>query len=118
MIQMALLFSDFTPTVAGNPPIPPSKKNNTGLIVGVAVSVGVVSMILICSVLYIKRKASYVNEDEGTASALLWNLKTLNSLVIEAQKIRYNLFYHMKDTTFYKMKWTLSKIVLIFRCVP
>eukprot|EP00261_Vitis_vinifera_P036792 XP_019078035.1 PREDICTED: probable LRR receptor-like serine/threonine-protein kinase At1g56130 isoform X4 [Vitis vinifera] len=63
-ISALSVVSDFTPTVAGNPPIPPSKKNNTGLIVGVAVSVGVVSMILICSVLYIKRKASYVNEDE------------------------------------------------------
>ena len=39
------------------------------------------SIILICAVLYIKRKASYVNEDEGT-SALLWNLKTLRSLVL------------------------------------
>ncbi|RVX04695.1 putative LRR receptor-like serine/threonine-protein kinase [Vitis vinifera] len=55
-ISALSVVSDFTPTVAGNPPIPPSKKNNTGLIVGVAVSVGVVSMILICSVLYIKGK--------------------------------------------------------------
>ena len=37
---------------------------------GVAVSVGVVNIIMICVVLYIKRKASYVNEDEGNTHAL------------------------------------------------
>ena len=67
---MVLIFSDLTPTVAGIPPIPPSKKNKSGLIVGVVVSMGVVSIILICVVLYIKRKASYVNEDECSTSDL------------------------------------------------
>lgn len=74
---MVLLSSEFTPTVAGILPIPPLKKNSTGLIVGVVVSGGVVIILLIFAVLYIKRKATHVNEDEGNTSALHCNLKTL-----------------------------------------
>ena len=70
LIDGVFFFLDFTPTVAEIPPIPPSKTNKSGLIVGVGVSMGVVIIILICVVLYIKRKASYVNENEGNTSTL------------------------------------------------
>ena len=70
VLKIVIPFSDFEPSVTGIPPNPPSKKNNSGLIVGVVVSVGVVSIILICAILYLQRKASSVNEDEGNAYAL------------------------------------------------
>lgn len=95
-------------TAPGIPPIPPSEKKNMGLIVGVTVSVGVVSIMVICVVLFIKRKASDLNEDEGTAAALF-------SLVLAGHKVAHSLFYHVKETTFYKMKWVPSNIGLIFQ---
>ncbi|KAB2637107.1 LRR receptor-like serine/threonine-protein kinase [Pyrus ussuriensis x Pyrus communis] len=56
--------SDFTPTVAGLPPTTPGKKSKTGLIVGIAVPVGVVSLLLIFAILYKRRKRSEKEDDE------------------------------------------------------
>ncbi|CAN6683870.1 unnamed protein product [Malus baccata var. baccata] len=56
--------SDFTPTVSGLPPTTPGKKSKTGLIVGIAVSVGVVSLLLIFAILYMRRKKSEKEDDE------------------------------------------------------
>ncbi|RXH98812.1 hypothetical protein DVH24_011137 [Malus domestica] len=56
--------SDFTPTVAGLPPTTPGKKSKTGLIVGIAVPIGVVSLLLIFAILYMRRKKSEKEDDE------------------------------------------------------
>ncbi|RXH98819.1 hypothetical protein DVH24_011144 [Malus domestica] len=56
--------SDFTPTVSGLPPTTPRKKSRTGLIVGIAVPVGVVSLLLIFAILYTRRKKSEKEDDE------------------------------------------------------
>ncbi|PQM39283.1 putative LRR receptor-like serine/threonine-protein kinase [Prunus yedoensis var. nudiflora] len=55
---------DFTPTVSGLPPTTPGKKSRTGLIVGIAVPVGVVSLLLLFAVLYMRRKKSEKDDDE------------------------------------------------------
>ncbi|KAB2637095.1 LRR receptor-like serine/threonine-protein kinase [Pyrus ussuriensis x Pyrus communis] len=56
--------SDFTPTVSGIPPTTPGKKSRTGLIIGIAVPVGVVSLLLISAILYMRRKKSEKEDDE------------------------------------------------------
>ncbi|XP_050147220.1 probable LRR receptor-like serine/threonine-protein kinase At1g56130 isoform X3 [Malus sylvestris] len=56
--------SDFTPTVSGLPPTTPGKKSRTGLIVGIAVPVGVVSLLLILAILYMRRKTSEKEDNE------------------------------------------------------
>ncbi|TQD91233.1 hypothetical protein C1H46_023159 [Malus baccata] len=56
--------SDFTPTVSGLPPTTPGKKSRTGLIVGIAVPVGAVSLLLIFAILYMRRKKSEKEDDE------------------------------------------------------
>ncbi|KAM1138354.1 hypothetical protein ACFX2B_035850 [Malus domestica] len=56
--------SDFTPTVVGLPPTTPGKKSKTGLIVGIAVPIGVVSLLLIFAILYMRRKKSEKEDDE------------------------------------------------------
>ncbi|XP_070677390.1 probable LRR receptor-like serine/threonine-protein kinase At1g56130 [Malus domestica] len=56
--------SDFTPTVSRLPSTTPGKKSRTGLIVGIAVPVGVVSLLLIFAILYIRRKKSEKEDDE------------------------------------------------------
>ncbi|KAF8408700.1 hypothetical protein HHK36_004764 [Tetracentron sinense] len=64
-ISAISVISDFQPTVSGLPPtIASRKKNKTGLIVGILVSVGVVSFILIFAVFYFRRKRSGIEEDE------------------------------------------------------
>ncbi|RXH98757.1 hypothetical protein DVH24_011082 [Malus domestica] len=44
--------------------LPPTKKSRTGLTVGIAVPVGVVSLLLIFAILYIRRKTSEKEDDE------------------------------------------------------
>ncbi|KAF8408705.1 hypothetical protein HHK36_004769 [Tetracentron sinense] len=64
-ISAISVVSDFQPTVNGLPPTTASrKKNKTGLIVGILVSVGVVSFLLIFAVLYFIRERSGIKEDE------------------------------------------------------
>ncbi|XP_050147520.1 probable LRR receptor-like serine/threonine-protein kinase At1g56140 [Malus sylvestris] len=50
--------------VSGLPPTTPRKKSMTGLIVGIAVTVGVVSLLLIFAILYMRRKKSEKEDDE------------------------------------------------------
>ncbi|XP_059625046.1 probable LRR receptor-like serine/threonine-protein kinase At1g56140 isoform X2 [Cornus florida] len=56
--------SDFVPTVSGIPPTTGSKKSKTGLIVGIAVAVAVVSLVLLTVVIYMKRKGSNADNEE------------------------------------------------------
>ncbi|CAN6683949.1 unnamed protein product [Malus baccata var. baccata] len=60
--------SDFPPTVSGLSPTTPGKKSRTGLIVGIAVPVGAVSLLLIFAILYMRKKSE--KEDEEGFSAL------------------------------------------------
>ncbi|KAG2689611.1 hypothetical protein I3760_09G146700 [Carya illinoinensis] len=64
MISALRAVSDFQPTVSGIPPSTSEGKNRTGLIVGISVSVGVVSSILIVAVCFMKRKSDSNNEEE------------------------------------------------------
>ncbi|PON82620.1 Serine/threonine protein kinase [Trema orientale] len=54
--------SDFTPTVSGIPPTIGGEKSRTGLIIGIAIPVGIVGLILIFSVFYLRRRK--VDDDE------------------------------------------------------
>lgn len=60
-----LFLSDFTPTVSNRPP--GSKKNRTGLIVGIVLSVSVAAFLSVFALYYIfqKRKRQKNLEDEG-----------------------------------------------------
>ncbi|XP_050145040.1 probable LRR receptor-like serine/threonine-protein kinase At1g56130 [Malus sylvestris] len=51
-------------SVSGLPPTTPGKKSRTGLIVGIAVPVGVVSLLLIFVILYMRRKKSEKEDNE------------------------------------------------------
>ncbi|CAN6683915.1 unnamed protein product [Malus baccata var. baccata] len=62
LIEAIHVASDFTPTVSRLPPTTPGKKSRTGLIV--AVPVGVVSLLLIFAILYMRRKKSEKEDDE------------------------------------------------------
>ncbi|KAG2689601.1 hypothetical protein I3760_09G146500 [Carya illinoinensis] len=64
MISALRAVSDFQPTVSGIPPRTSEGKNRTGLVVGIAVSVGVVSSILIVAVCFMKRKSDSNEEEE------------------------------------------------------
>ncbi|XP_041024665.1 probable LRR receptor-like serine/threonine-protein kinase At1g56130 isoform X2 [Juglans microcarpa x Juglans regia] len=64
MISALRAISDFPPTVSGIPPSTSKGKNRTGLVVGIAVSVGVVSSILIVAVCFMKRKSDSNDEEE------------------------------------------------------
>ncbi|PRQ29905.1 putative protein kinase RLK-Pelle-DLSV family [Rosa chinensis] len=64
LISTVNAVPDFKPTVSGIPPTTPGKKSMTGVIVGVAVSVGVVSLLLIFAVLYLRRKIPDKDDDE------------------------------------------------------
>ncbi|XP_024160928.1 probable LRR receptor-like serine/threonine-protein kinase At1g56140 isoform X2 [Rosa chinensis] len=64
LISAVKLVPEFTPTVSGIPPTTPGKKSKTGLIVGIAVSLGVVGLLLIFSVLYLRRKKAEKYDDE------------------------------------------------------
>ncbi|XP_065618418.1 probable LRR receptor-like serine/threonine-protein kinase At1g56130 isoform X4 [Quercus suber] len=64
LISAIHVVSDFVSNVPGIPPSNREKKSRLGLIVGIAVPVGVVSLILIFAVLYVKRKSQHYNEEE------------------------------------------------------
>ncbi|XP_050288026.1 probable LRR receptor-like serine/threonine-protein kinase At1g56130 isoform X2 [Quercus robur] len=64
LISAIHVVSDFVSNVPGIPPSNRGKKSRLGLTVGIAVPVGVVSLILIFAVLYVKRKSQHYNEEE------------------------------------------------------
>ncbi|KAF5475515.1 hypothetical protein F2P56_007315 [Juglans regia] len=64
MISALRAVSDFQPTVSWIPPSPSEGKNRTGLVVGISVSVGVVSLMLIVAVCFMKRKSDSNDEEE------------------------------------------------------
>ncbi|KAM5587282.1 putative LRR receptor-like serine/threonine-protein kinase [Rosa sericea] len=64
LISAVKVVPEFTPTVSGIPPTTPGKKSKTGLIVGIAVPLGVVGLLLIFSVLYLRRKKAEKYDDE------------------------------------------------------
>ncbi|KAM4112459.1 hypothetical protein ACJW30_05G141700 [Castanea mollissima] len=64
LISAIHVVSDFGSNVTGIPPSNRGKKSRLGLIVGIAVPVGVVSLIFIFAVFYMKRKPQHNNEDE------------------------------------------------------
>ncbi|KAF8408709.1 hypothetical protein HHK36_004773 [Tetracentron sinense] len=71
-ISAISVISDFQPTVSGLPPTTDSKnKSKTGLIVSIAVSVGVVSFISIFAVFYLRRKRPVINTEQEHESAEL-----------------------------------------------
>ena len=60
------IYTDFEPTVSNT--APNGKKNRTGLIVGIAVGLGVVCLLSVFTVYYfVLRKKPYENQDEGNA---------------------------------------------------
>ncbi|XP_031263272.1 probable LRR receptor-like serine/threonine-protein kinase At1g56140 [Pistacia vera] len=62
-ISALRVVPDFIPTVSGKPPNTLQKKNQTGLIVGIAVPLGIVSLILIFIAFYMRRKKDDDDED-------------------------------------------------------
>ncbi|XP_075667247.1 putative LRR receptor-like serine/threonine-protein kinase At1g56130 [Castanea sativa] len=64
LISAIHVFSDFVTNVTGIPPSNQGKKSRLGLILGIAVPVGVVSLIFIFAVFYMKRKPQHNNEDQ------------------------------------------------------
>ncbi|KAM3748889.1 hypothetical protein ACB098_05G141900 [Castanea mollissima] len=64
LISAIHVVSDFVTNVTGIPPSNQGKKSRLGLILGIAVPVGVVSLIFIFAVFYMKRKPQHNNEDE------------------------------------------------------
>ena len=60
-------YTDFEPTLPNT--APNGKKNRTGLIVGIAVALGVVCFLAVFAVYYfvLRRKKPYENQDEGNA---------------------------------------------------
>ena len=64
-------YSDFVPNVTGIPPSNRGKKSRLGLIVGIAVPVGVASLIFIFAVFYMKRKPQHSNEDGKNITAVV-----------------------------------------------
>ncbi|XP_044495500.1 probable LRR receptor-like serine/threonine-protein kinase At1g56130 isoform X2 [Mangifera indica] len=62
-ISAISVVPDFVPTVSGLPPKAIHKKNQTGLIVGVAVSLGILAFILIFAVFYIRRKGDDYDQE-------------------------------------------------------
>uniref|UniRef100_A0A2N9IM54 non-specific serine/threonine protein kinase n=1 Tax=Fagus sylvatica TaxID=28930 RepID=A0A2N9IM54_FAGSY len=63
LISAIHVASDFVSTVPGILPSTPGEKSKLGLIVGIAVPVGVVTLILIFAVFYMKRKSLHHNEE-------------------------------------------------------
>ncbi|XP_031270205.1 probable LRR receptor-like serine/threonine-protein kinase At1g56140 [Pistacia vera] len=61
-ISALSVVPDFVPTVSGIPPNAIHKKNRTGLIVGVAVPLGILVFILIFTVFFIRKKDDYDQE--------------------------------------------------------
>ncbi|KAB1224069.1 hypothetical protein CJ030_MR2G021701 [Morella rubra] len=63
LISALHVVPDFVPNVSGIPPSTPAGKSRTGLIVGIVVSVGVVSLILVVAVYFMKRKSDSNDEE-------------------------------------------------------
>ncbi|KAL4627847.1 hypothetical protein ACB092_05G195200 [Castanea dentata] len=63
-LEIHLFWADFVSNVPGIPPSNRGNKSRLGLIVGIAVPVGVVSLIFIFAVFYMKRKSQHYNEEE------------------------------------------------------
>nr|TKR97680.1 putative LRR receptor-like serine/threonine-protein kinase [Populus alba] len=63
IISALNVVPDFTPNVSGIPSSTRKEKSRTGVIVGVSISVGVVSLILIFAVLYIMMKKDREDEE-------------------------------------------------------
>ncbi|KAJ4702815.1 hypothetical protein OWV82_022806 [Melia azedarach] len=55
-ISALSVVSGFPPSVSGLPPSSPKKKRRTGLIVGIAVPIGILSLIVVFVVCYLRRK--------------------------------------------------------------
>ena len=64
-------YSDFVSNVPGIPPSNRGKKSRLGLIVGIAVPVGVMSLIFIFAVFYKKRKSQHYNEEGKNITAVV-----------------------------------------------
>ncbi|GMY38144.1 probable LRR receptor-like serine/threonine-protein kinase At1g56130 [Fagus crenata] len=64
LISAIHVASDFVSTVPGILPSTPGEKSKLGLIVGIAVPVGVMTLILIFAVFYMKRRSLHHDEDE------------------------------------------------------
>ncbi|OMO65926.1 hypothetical protein COLO4_30915 [Corchorus olitorius] len=62
-ISAISVVPDFIPTVSGLPPGNSKKKNHTALIVGIIVPLAVLSSILICVIVHIKRRKAYDDEE-------------------------------------------------------
>ncbi|KAB2637017.1 LRR receptor-like serine/threonine-protein kinase [Pyrus ussuriensis x Pyrus communis] len=60
----SLIAAVHSASVSGLPPTTPGKKSRTGLIVGIAVPLGVVSLLLIFAILYMRRKKSEKEDHE------------------------------------------------------
>ncbi|KAG8657548.1 hypothetical protein MANES_03G076600v8 [Manihot esculenta] len=63
IISALSVVSAFRPTVSGIPPGIPKKKSRPGLIIGISVSAGVISFVLIFAFLYMKRQQSKRDEE-------------------------------------------------------
>ncbi|KAJ0017022.1 hypothetical protein Pint_11549 [Pistacia integerrima] len=77
-ISALRVVPDFIPTVSGKPPNTLQKKNQTGLIVGIAVPLGIVSLILIFIAFYMRRKKDDDDEDGKSTIEDAWNLHENN----------------------------------------
>ncbi|XP_017978562.1 PREDICTED: probable LRR receptor-like serine/threonine-protein kinase At1g56130 [Theobroma cacao] len=62
-ISAISVVPNFKPNVSGIPPGTPKKKNQTALIVGIAVPVAVVALILIFAIIYVKRRKEDDDEE-------------------------------------------------------
>ncbi|KAL4627843.1 hypothetical protein ACB092_05G194900 [Castanea dentata] len=71
LISAIHVVSDFVPNVPGIPPSNRGKKSRLGLIVGIAVPVGVVSVILIYAVIYTKQKSHQYYEEGKNITAVV-----------------------------------------------
>lgn len=84
-ISMYLLTSNgnwihctaFRPTVSGIPPGIPKKKSRPGLIIGISVSAGVISFVLIFAFLYMKRQQSKRDEEGKKLRPLISDVRIM-----------------------------------------
>ncbi|KAF9618244.1 hypothetical protein IFM89_000879 [Coptis chinensis] len=61
---------DFNPTVCNCPPTGSKTSNNTGMIVGITVSIGLLSIICAITIFYFRRKRSRSKEDDELLGAI------------------------------------------------